>query len=230
MYSTSHLQNYSSIMPPMWHAGTEHSNESLTEADFGATMFFIPQLPYVFKGTLVENLVYPFFSLFDDERPALGRYQHSNHRRGSWHSDHRFSLNQVETDQIEADAENQHRPSNETLNLLHHRRSTPLSRKTSSWARCCSCLRREFMPDSADEVVLQADTIEPHQISSVMDMAGLKSIYERYAQREELHTSRDWDSILSPGEKQRLNFARLFLRLHYHSTETVNDPYFILKL
>lgn len=61
--------------------------------------------------------------------------------------------------------------------------------------------------------MLNARGVGWERVREALEMAGLELLCERYG-REALFTRRqEWDGVLSPGEQQRLNFARLFLRL-----------------
>lgn len=216
----------------------------------GASVFFIPQLPYVFKGTLVENLAYPFFALFDSPR-RRGSPGECNDRHGPRH--HRSALphHHHATDGAagggggggrEGDSDGEHGSGDEELPLRsqqqqqrhhhhhhRHRHLRPAEKKSSRsmwglWrprqrpSAAAAAARDNHQQQQAEaeaeaEEVLNARRVGWERVREALEMAGLELLCERYG-REALFTRRqEWDGVLSPGEQQRLNFARLFLRL-----------------
>jgi len=196
-------------MPPMWHSkeraaslhiqsdaeiSREESTKS-TPAWSGGMMFFIPQMPYVFKGTLVENMVYPFFALFDnpsaDDGPEATEDAHDD-----------------------GDERSEESP-------LHPHASQPhilrcccrLLRKRPERMRSCGRGRQGQLGSNVADTVLHSKNVGAERVRQAMEMAGLTALYERYGKGQLFSLRREWDSALSPGEKQRLNFARLFFRL-----------------
>jgi hypothetical protein len=265
-FPSSSSWGYATLASSVWGAEGEDDDEDEDEEERGseatgaeddgeegggASVFFIPQLPYVFKGTLVENLAYPFFALFDSPR-RRGSPGECNDRHGPRH--HRSALphhHRHATDGAaaagggggEGDSDGEHGSGDEELPLRsqqqrhhhhhRHRHLRPAEKKSSRsmwglWrprqrpppaaaappaAARDNQQQQEEAEAEAEEEVLNARGVGWERVREALEMAGLELLCERYG-REALFTRRqEWDGVLSPGEQQRLNFARLFLRL-----------------
>lgn len=201
------------------------------------TMFFIPQMPYVFKGTLVENLAYPFYSLFDDEQQSPSRQLPGDDEALEWRprrrsmTGHHYHHHPHEGTSYEAlelmpsehdidQGEDENIPLRDRASS-HRRRLLPLGHWSRAWRQA---LRRTMSrlgsahswrsTNNSDNDILRASAIGAERVRQALEMAGLVQLHDRYAVQDGLFKHRqEWDAILSPGEKQRLNFARLFLRL-----------------
>jgi ABC-type uncharacterized transport system fused permease/ATPase subunit len=154
-------------------------------------VFFIPQLPYVFKGTLVENLAYPFFFLYDSRTSDSTLRPPTRIGEGFGGGDEEMPLHA------------RRRPSCWPSRLRRRGRSLLSPYKQ----------RGGRIKEEAEEEVLNTKGIGWESVRKALEMAGLELLCQRYGQETLFTRRQEWDSVLSPGEQQRLNFARLFLCL-----------------
>jgi ABC-type uncharacterized transport system fused permease/ATPase subunit len=72
--------------------------------------------------------------------------------------------------------------------------------------------------------VVKTRAVEAEHVREALQMAGLERLYERYGTESLFTLRKEWDDVLSPGEQQRLNFARLFLRLLLLRSRRGHEP------